>query len=68
MANTLDQVGIFSNNVIDLVSVLNVVGGYDELDDTSIRRGVDFKLEKFDDLNGIRVGIVKEEDYWDEKG
>lgn len=67
MANTLDQVGIFSNNIIDLVSVLNVIGGYDELDDTSIRRGVDFKLEKFDDLNGIRVGIVKEEDYWDEK-
>ncbi|WBF65474.1 MAG: Asp-tRNA(Asn)/Glu-tRNA(Gln) amidotransferase subunit GatA [Candidatus Kinetoplastibacterium crithidii] len=37
-ASSLDQVGVFANNSLDLLEVINAISGYDHKDSTSIKR------------------------------
>lgn len=58
MANSLDQVGILSNDVKSIFPVMNVISGIDKMDPTSMRDNfnLDF-LEKFS-LEGIKIATV----------
>jgi aspartyl-tRNA(Asn)/glutamyl-tRNA(Gln) amidotransferase subunit A len=60
-ASSLDQIGPFANNVRDAALVLDVIGGHDPMDSTSIpedhRRLVDAVDQ---DIAGLRVGVVSD--------
>ncbi|WP_300409825.1 Asp-tRNA(Asn)/Glu-tRNA(Gln) amidotransferase subunit GatA [Lagierella sp.] len=59
MANTLDQVGILSKNVEDVVETLNIVGGHDEMDMTSTNKeNLDIEIDKDYDFKNKKIGIV----------
>ncbi len=60
-ASSLDQVGVFTKDVQDCATLLNVIAGHDEKDSTSI------DIEKKDyikslnkDIKGLKIGIPKE--------
>ena len=61
-ASSLDQIGPFTTNVADAVQLLQVMGGHDPLDSTSIPdvdlRGYQASLD--DGIDGLRVGVVTE--------
>jgi aspartyl-tRNA(Asn)/glutamyl-tRNA(Gln) amidotransferase subunit A len=61
-ASSLDQIGPFTTNVADAVQLLQVMGGHDPLDSTSIPdvdlRGYQAALD--DGIEGLRVGVVTE--------
>jgi aspartyl-tRNA(Asn)/glutamyl-tRNA(Gln) amidotransferase subunit A len=60
-ASSLDQIGPFSTTVADSALCLDVIGGHDPLDTTSIRQPMASNLEATQqDVKGLRVGIVKE--------
>jgi aspartyl-tRNA(Asn)/glutamyl-tRNA(Gln) amidotransferase subunit A len=60
-ASSLDQIGPFATTVADAALCLDVIGGHDPLDTTSIRQPMASNLEATQrDVKGLRVGIVKE--------
>jgi aspartyl-tRNA(Asn)/glutamyl-tRNA(Gln) amidotransferase subunit A len=60
-ASSLDQIGPFATTVADSALCLDVIGGHDPLDSTSIRQPMASNLEATQhDVKGLRVGIVKE--------
>jgi aspartyl-tRNA(Asn)/glutamyl-tRNA(Gln) amidotransferase subunit A len=60
-ASSLDQIGPFTTTVADAALVLEVIGGHDPMDSTSIDRPAPSLLESLDEgVDGLRVGIVRE--------
>jgi len=60
-ASSLDQIGPFTETVADAAVVLEVIGGHDPMDSTSIDRPAPSLLEVLDDgVDGLRVGVVRE--------
>jgi aspartyl-tRNA(Asn)/glutamyl-tRNA(Gln) amidotransferase subunit A len=60
-ASSLDQIGPFAATVEDAASLLEVIGGHDPLDSTSIARPAPELVAGLDDgVSGLRVGIVGE--------
>jgi len=60
-ASSLDNIGIFGQNVPDVANVLSVIAGRDPLDSTSADVEVpDYAAELTGDINGKRIGIVRD--------
>jgi aspartyl-tRNA(Asn)/glutamyl-tRNA(Gln) amidotransferase subunit A len=60
-ASSLDQVGPFARSVADAALALEVVGGHDPADSTSIPDGLPPLVEALGEgVDGLRVGIVEE--------
>ena len=60
-ASSLDQIGPFASNVEDAALLLEVIGGHDPLDSTSIPQPAPALLAGLDEgVSGLRVGIVDE--------
>lgn len=60
-ASSLDNIGIFGQEVPDIANVLSVVAGRDPLDSTSADVEVpDYAAELTGDINGKRIGIVRD--------
>jgi aspartyl-tRNA(Asn)/glutamyl-tRNA(Gln) amidotransferase subunit A len=60
-ASSLDQIGPFATSVADAALLLEVIGGHDPCDSTSIDRPGPALLESLDDgVNGLRVGVIRE--------
>lgn len=59
-ASTLDQVGIFSKKVDDCALMLDVIGGYDNMDSTSSKKEkYEYKSELASDVSGMKIAIAK---------
>ena len=60
-ASSLDQIGPVASSVGDAAAVLEVIGGHDPLDSTSIDAPAPRVTEGLNDgVEGLRVGIVRE--------
>jgi aspartyl-tRNA(Asn)/glutamyl-tRNA(Gln) amidotransferase subunit A len=60
-ASSLDQIGPFAATVEDAALLLEAIGGYDELDSTSIDRPAPSLVGGLDEgVSGLRIGIVDE--------
>ncbi|MFC1837688.1 Asp-tRNA(Asn)/Glu-tRNA(Gln) amidotransferase subunit GatA [Thermodesulfobacteriota bacterium] len=60
-ASSLDQVGPLAKDVTDCALMMNVIGGYDAKDSTSVSREVpDFRKALKDGLQGMKIGIPRE--------
>ena len=60
-ASSLDQVGPFATSVKDAAIVHEVISGYDPLDSTSIKEGLNSYTELIgQDINGLKVGVISE--------
>jgi len=59
-ANSLEQVGPLANNVSDIAALMDVIGGYDNRDSTSIDRKIAYQEALKDDIKGLKIGIPKE--------
>ena len=57
-ASSLDQIGIFSNNTLDILNMLNTVSGFDLNDSNTINDNTQFKYCKLD-LQKFRIGYSK---------
>lgn len=58
MASSLDQVGILANDVKSIIPVINVIGGFDEMDVVTMRDKVCFKENKDFSLNNVKIALV----------
>ena len=63
MASSLDQIGPITKSVEDAEIVFNIIKGKDEMDSTS----VDVLGSKFQDLNKLRIGLLKYDRKWVDK-
>jgi aspartyl-tRNA(Asn)/glutamyl-tRNA(Gln) amidotransferase subunit A len=62
-ASSLDQIGPFAATVADAALALEVIGGHDPLDSTSIPRPAPSLLDGLDrGVEGLRVGVIRELD------
>jgi len=60
-ASSLDQIGPFSRSVRDSALLLEVIGGHDPADSTSIPTGPPSILDTIDSgVEGLRIGVVAE--------
>lgn len=60
-ASSLDQAGVFTNNVEDAALMLEAICGHDPKDSTSINKNVpQFSNALTRDIKGMRIGIPKE--------
>lgn len=60
-ASSLDQVSPFARNVKDAAALLQVIGGFDRRDSTSLDAAVPDYLATVDQpLSGLRVGLIRE--------
>ena len=60
-ASSLDQVGVFTKDVQDCATLLNVIAGHDEKDTTSVDVGPkDYTKSLQKDVKGMKIGIPKE--------
>ena len=60
-ASSLDQIGPFATTVEDAALMLEVMGGHDPMDSTSIDRPAPTLLDTLDGgVEGLRIGIVTE--------
>src|SRR3984957_18138814 len=60
-ASSLDRIGTFSTNVIDLAAILSVMAGYDPNDATSVSASVpDYASEARMPLPALRIGVPDE--------
>ena len=60
-ASSLDQVGPLCRDVTDCAIMMNVIGGYDRRDSTSVQVELpDFRSFLHGDVRGLRVGVPKE--------
>lgn len=58
-AASLDHVGIFANNVLNTATMLEVIAGYDPLDQTSSHKEVEDYATLNSDISNIKVGVIK---------
>lgn len=62
-ASSLDQIGPFTNNVRDCALLLEVIGGYDDGDTTSVNLPIPNYLKEIENaknLTGLKIGLPKE--------
>ena len=60
-ASSLDQVGPICRDVRDCAIMMNVIGGYDPKDSTSVQREMpDCTSALVEDVRGLRVGVPRE--------
>ena len=60
-ASSLDQIGPITRDVTDSALLLNVIGGYDPRDSTSVNSPLpDYTKALVKDLEGLRIGIPRE--------
>ena len=60
-ASSLDQIGPMGKSVEDVATLLNVIGGYDEMDATSMElEATDFTANLDGNIKGMKIGIPKE--------
>lgn len=60
-ASSLDQIGPLCRDVRDCAVMMNVIGGYDPRDSTSVRKEMpDYTSTLSDGVRGLRVGIPRE--------
>ncbi|MDD3364939.1 MAG: Asp-tRNA(Asn)/Glu-tRNA(Gln) amidotransferase subunit GatA [Syntrophomonas sp.] len=60
-ASSLDQVGVFSNDVQDSALIMNIIAGHDPLDSTSAAIEVpDYSSYLDGDVKGLRIAYPKE--------
>lgn len=60
-ASSLDQGGVFANSAADAAQVLGAIAGFDPYDSTSAERAaVDYADALAPQMNGLRIGVVKE--------
>src|SRR5690606_29493323 len=60
-ASSLDQIGPFAATVEDAALLLQVIGGHDPADSTSIPEPLpDYRATLRDGIEGLRVGIISE--------
>ncbi|MBF0252495.1 MAG: Asp-tRNA(Asn)/Glu-tRNA(Gln) amidotransferase subunit GatA [Candidatus Omnitrophica bacterium] len=60
-ASSLDQIGTFSNNMLDCAELLEVIAGYDPKDSTSVNIDVPkYKDSVGKDIKGLKIGLPKE--------
>jgi aspartyl-tRNA(Asn)/glutamyl-tRNA(Gln) amidotransferase subunit A len=60
-ANSLEQISPITKDVHDSALLFNCISGYDPLDSTSVNKNnKDYKKYLLKDINGIKIGIVKE--------
>ena len=60
-ASSLDQVGVFTKDVRDCATLLNVIAGHDEMDTTSVDVGLkDYTKALQKDVKGLKIGVPKE--------
>jgi aspartyl-tRNA(Asn)/glutamyl-tRNA(Gln) amidotransferase subunit A len=60
-ASSLDQIGPFARTVADAALVLEVMGGHDPMDSTSIPEAAPALVDQLDEgIDGLRVGLVTE--------
>ena len=60
-ASSLDQIGPFATSVADAALLLEVIGGHDPLDSTSIAEPAPSLLAELErGVEGLRIGIVEE--------
>ncbi len=64
MASSLDVIGPLARTVDDAALILDIMSGKDELDGTTIERDPKSYCDLNTDLDGLKVGLVKE--YMDE--
>jgi aspartyl-tRNA(Asn)/glutamyl-tRNA(Gln) amidotransferase subunit A len=60
-ASSLDQIGPFSTTVADSALLLEIMGGHDPMDSTSIQQPAPSYLDVLDrGVEGLRVGVLRE--------
>ncbi len=59
-ANSLEQIGPLATNVSDIAILMDVVGGYDPRDSTSIKNEAVHQDALVDDVSGLKVGVPDE--------
>ena len=59
-ASSLDQIGPFARSAADLALLMNVLVGHDPRDATSLDVPPVFRPGTPDDLQGLRVGVIRE--------
>jgi len=60
-ASSLDQIGPITKDVTDSAILLNIIGGHDSLDSTSVNTPMpDFTRSLEGGIKGVRIGIPKE--------
>jgi len=60
-ASSLDQIGPLTHDVTDMAMIMNVIGGFDPLDTTSVNRPLPNLTQNLSDgISGLRIGIPKE--------
>jgi aspartyl-tRNA(Asn)/glutamyl-tRNA(Gln) amidotransferase subunit A len=62
LASSLDQAGPCTRTVLDAALLHSVIGGYDQMDSTSINAPVPSVVEaaRRADVRGLKVGVIKE--------
>ncbi|MCD5425858.1 MAG: Asp-tRNA(Asn)/Glu-tRNA(Gln) amidotransferase subunit GatA [Methanosarcinaceae archaeon] len=59
-ANSLEQIGPIAETVEDIAILMDVIGGYDEKDSTSINKTIQYEESLKEDFVGLKIGIPKE--------
>jgi aspartyl-tRNA(Asn)/glutamyl-tRNA(Gln) amidotransferase subunit A len=59
-ASSLDQIGPLGRSVRDVATLMDVIGGYDRMDSTSLEAQPNFTAALEDQPRGLSVGIIKE--------
>ncbi|NOQ48174.1 MAG: Asp-tRNA(Asn)/Glu-tRNA(Gln) amidotransferase subunit GatA [Methanococcoides sp.] len=59
-ANSLEQIGPMATCVGDIAAVMDVIGGYDARDSTSIDKKIDHQAALVDDVKGLKIGVPDE--------
>ncbi|KGK98426.1 glutamyl-tRNA amidotransferase [Methanococcoides methylutens] len=59
-ANSLEQIGPMATSVEDIATVMDVIGGYDPRDSTSINREIGYRDALVDDVKGLKIGVPDE--------
>ncbi|HJH31500.1 MAG TPA: Asp-tRNA(Asn)/Glu-tRNA(Gln) amidotransferase subunit GatA [Methanosarcinaceae archaeon] len=59
-ANSLEQIGPIATNVSDIATIMDVIGGHDPRDSTSIKRNTAYRNSLVDDVSGLKIGVPDE--------
>lgn len=59
-ANSLDQIGPLATNVSDIATVMDVIGGHDARDSTSMEHENNYQNALKDDVDGLKIGVPEE--------
>jgi aspartyl-tRNA(Asn)/glutamyl-tRNA(Gln) amidotransferase subunit A len=59
-ANSLEQIGPMATTVTDIALLMDVIGGHDHRDSTSIKRENKYTDALKDDVEGLKIGVPEE--------